>query len=174
MAIRVFDFFSLNNNPTFSLLKPFVMRNAALLLFFVAFGYAARSQKFSLLPQVGFENSTTKINYNDLRSFSPLGVRFAPQASLRLNYSSKQGHGFFIGAATSRSIVAFSFADPETGRTNFTATPGNLQLRLEGGYQFNTKPISLGKSNSSSANNTEKKSCRSSSPCCSRNSNKTN
>ena len=32
-----------------------------------------------------------------------MGVKFTPQASLRLNYSSKQGHGFFLGAATSRS-----------------------------------------------------------------------
>ena len=140
------------------------MRNAALtILCFVALGYAANAQKFSLLPQVGFENSKTKISYNDLQSFSPLGTKFSPQASLRLNYSSKQGHGFFLGAASSRSIVSFSFTDPETGMNNFTATTGNMQLRLEGGYQFNTKPISLNKSKQSSANNTKKKNCSSSS-----------
>jgi hypothetical protein len=150
------------------------MRNAALILLFVAFGYAAKCQRFTLLPQVGFENSETKISYNDLRSFSPLGVKFSPQASLRLNYSSKQGHGFFIGAVTSRSIVSFSFTDPETGRNNFTATAGNMQLRLEGGYQFNSKPITLGKSRQSPVNNTEKKDCGShSSHCCSRSVNKT-
>jgi hypothetical protein len=150
------------------------MRNAALLLlFFVALGYAAKSQRFSLLPQVGFENSKTKISYNDLGSFSPTGVKFSPQASLRLNYSSKQGHGFFLGVASSRSIVSFSFTDPETARNNFMATTGNMQLRLEGGYQFNTKPISLGTSKQSSANSTEKRNCSSnSSHCCSRNSNK--
>jgi len=150
------------------------MRNAALLLlFFVAFGYAAKSQRFSLLPQVGFENSKTKISYNDLGSFSPTGVKFSPQASLRLNYSSKQGHGFFLGVASSRSIVSFSFTDPETARNNFMATTGNMQLRLEGGYQFNTKPISLSTSKQSSANSTEKRNCSSaSSHCCSRNSNK--
>jgi hypothetical protein len=153
------------------------MRNAALLLlFFVVFGYAARSQRFSLLPQVGFENSKTKISYNDLGSFSPMGVKFTPQASLRLNYSSKQGQGFFLGVASSRSIVSFNFTDPETARNNFTTTTGNMQLRLEGGYQFNTKPISLGRSTQSSAintNNTERKNCCSgSSHCCSRNSNK--
>jgi hypothetical protein len=151
------------------------MRTAALtLLVFVAFGYAAKSQKFSLVPQVGFENSKTKISYNDLGSFSPIGVKFSPQASLRLNYSSKQGHGFFIGAATSRSVVSFSFTDPETGMNNFKATAGNMQLRMEGGYQFNTKPISLNSSKKSSASSTEKKNCSSrSSHCCSRSSNKT-
>jgi hypothetical protein len=126
------------------------------------------------LPQVGFENSKTKISFNDLGSFSPTGVKFSPQASLRLNYSSKQGHGFFLGVATSRSVVSFSFTDPETGMNNFTATAGNMQLRMEGGYQFNTKRISLKSSKQPSANNSTKtKSCwASSSHCCSRNSNK--
>ncbi len=146
------------------------MRNAALILFFVALGYVANSQRFSLLPQVGFENSKTKISYNDLASFSPVGVKFTPQASLRLNYSSKQGHGFFLGAATSRSVVSFNFTDPETLRNNFSATAGSLQLRLEGGYQFSSKPISLNKSKGASAGNEEKKDCRFSSRCCSRNS----
>jgi hypothetical protein len=120
------------------------MRNAALtLLCFVAIGYAANAQKFSLLPQVGFENSETKISYNNLQSFSPLGIKFSPQASLRLNYSSKQGHGFFLGVASSRSLVSFNFTDPETGMNNFTATTGNMQWRMEGGYQFSSKPLSL-------------------------------
>ncbi len=149
------------------------MRNAALLLCFVAFGYAARSQKFSLLPQVGFENSKTKISYNDGKSFSPLGVRFSPQASLRLTYSSKKGHGFFVGAATSRTIVSFNFADPETGQNSYTATTGNMQVRLEGGYRFNTKPLALGKSKQTTANNLSKKNCSRSSHCCARNASRT-
>jgi hypothetical protein len=129
------------------------MRTAAFTLFcFVAFGYAANSQRFSLLPQVGFENSKTAISYNDLKSFSPMGVKFSPQASLRLNYTSKQGHGFFVGVASSRSIVSFSFSDPENGMNNFAATADNLQLRLEGGYQFNSKPIALNKSKQSATN----------------------
>lgn len=142
------------------------MRTATLtMLCIVAFAYAANAQKFTLLPQVGFENSKTRISYNDFRSFSPAGIKFSPQAGLRLNYASKQGHGFFVGVASSRSIVSFSFTDPEAGMNNYTATSGNMQLRLEGGYQFNSKPISLGKSNQStakkgsSANETKKGGC---------------
>jgi hypothetical protein len=141
------------------------MRNAALtLLCFAVFGYAANAQRFSLLPQAGFENSTTKISYNDLRSFSPLGLRFTPQASLRLNYSSKQGHGFFLGVGSSRSLVSFSFTDLENGMNNFTAVTGDMQLQLEGGYLFNSKPISLGGSKQAAAKkqsvtNPVKKSC---------------
>ena len=148
------------------------MRNAAFLFLLVAFGYAAKAQRFTLLPQVGFENSKTKISYNNQDAFSPLGVKFSPQASLRLNYSSKKGHGFFIGAATSRSIVSFGFADPETANTNYTATTGNMQVHLEGGYQFSSKAIPLGKPKASSTNTTEKKSCGYHSHCCSRGSNK--
>jgi hypothetical protein len=124
------------------------MRTAALVLFtFVAFCLTADAQRFSLLPQVGFENSKATISYNGLRSFAPQGVKFSPQGSLRLNYTSKQGHGFFAGVASSRSIVSFSFTDPEKGMTDFIATTGNMQLRLEGGYQFNTKPLLLKGSN---------------------------
>jgi hypothetical protein len=128
------------------------MRIAALtLVFFVASVVATKAQRFSLLPQVGFENSKTTISYNDLRSVAPLGVKFTPQGSLRLNYASKQGHGFFIGAATSRHTISYNFTDLETGMTDFSATTGNMQVRLEGGYQFNSKAISLSKSAKSSA-----------------------
>lgn len=134
------------------------MRTAALtLLCFVAFGYAMNAQRCSLLPQVGFENTKTKISYNELRSFS--GVKFTPQASLRLNYASKQGHGFFLGAATSRSSILYSFADPENGMSNFKTTAANMQLQFEGGYQFNSKPISLSGSKQSSSKTKAKSSC---------------
>lgn len=122
------------------------MRTVALTIAsFVAFSCAANAQKFTLLPQVGFENSKTVISYNDVNCFSPLGVKFSPQASIRLNYSSKQGHGFFVGAATSRSITSFTVSDLENGMNNYAATTGNMQVRLEGGYQFNTKPIYFSK-----------------------------
>ncbi len=145
------------------------MRNAALTLCVVALSYAAAAQKFSLLPQVGFENSKTKISFNDLASFAPLGVKFSPQASLRLNYSSKQGHGFFLGVATSRSVVSFSFTDPETGMNNFIATTGNMQLRMEGGYQFNTKPISLNGAKQPAGKKQLSNNGKRNSSCCSRN-----
>jgi hypothetical protein len=128
------------------------MRIAALtFVLFVASVIATNAQRFSLLPQVGFENSKTTISYNDLRSGAPLGVKFTPQGSLRLNYASKQGHGFFVGAATSRHTISYNFTDLETGMTNFSATAGNMQVRLEGGYQFNSKAISLNKSGKSSS-----------------------
>jgi hypothetical protein len=141
------------------------MRTAAfILVFFVAFCYAANAQKFSLLPHAGFENSKTKIQYNDLPSFAPAGVVTSAQFGLQLNYKIKSGHGIFLGAASSRSIVPFSFSDPETGMTNYTTTNGDMQLRFETGYQYNSKPLFFKKSGKGSANvtqnkTTERKSC---------------
>ncbi len=146
--------------------KLFVMRNAVLtLVFFVATAMAAKAQRFTLLPQVGFENSKTSISYNK-ESFSPIGCKFSPNASLRLDYATKKGHGLFLGMTTSRSAVEYKFSDPETGMTSYTATAADMQLRFEGGYQFSSKPIYFNKSkasstktNSTSKTSTAKKSC---------------
>jgi hypothetical protein len=141
------------------------MRTAALtLISFVAFGFAAGAQKFSLLPQVGFENSKTKIRYNDLPSFSPAGINFSPQVGLLFTYTSKPGHGLFLGAASSRSIVPFSFTDPENGMNNYKTTTGDMQLRFETGYQFNSKPLYFKKQGTNAVKPgenkiSEKKSC---------------
>src|SRR6185436_109275 len=142
------------------------MRTAALIpVIFVACCYAATAQKFSLLPQVGFENSKTKIRYNDLSSFAPAGVVTSPQVGLQLNYKIKSGHGVFLGAATSRSIVPYTFSDPETGMTNYTTATGDMQLRFETGYQFTSKPLYFKKSGKATTTNakqtgaTAKKNC---------------
>ena len=145
------------------------MRTAALtLVSLVAFGYATKAQKFSLLPQVGFENSKATIRYNDLSSFSPAGVSFSPQVGLKFTYTSKPGHGVFLGAASSRSIVPFSFTDPENGMNNYKTTTGDMQLRFETGYQFNSKPLYFKKTGTNTVKQAEnkiaeKKSCSSSS-----------
>jgi len=123
------------------------MRTAMITGLIAVFGYAASAQ-FSLLPQVGFENSRTNISYNNLSDFSPLGVKFSPQASLRLDYKFKKGHGPFLGISSSRSLVSFSFSDPDNGMNIFNATTGDMQLRLEGGYQYSSKPIYFNKNKS--------------------------
>ena len=134
------------------------MRTAALtLLSFVAFGYASKAQKFSLLPQVGFENSKTTINYNNSSPFAPAGVGFSPQVSLQFAYKSKPGHGVFLGASSSRSSVPFSFTNPETGMNSYKTLTGTMQVRLEGGYQFSSKPIFFKKQTNTTTKQNENK-----------------
>lgn len=121
------------------------MRPAALTLLFVAFTLAASTQ-FTILPQLGIENSRTRLSYNDLQSFLPMGNQISPKLSLRVDYKFKQLHGPFIGISTSQSSVYYTFRDPESGRNVYDAMRGNLQLQFEGGYQLSTKRIFLGKS----------------------------
>jgi hypothetical protein len=115
-------------------MRPLLLTCAA-----VAFGCAASAQ-FSVLPQLGFENSRTSIALNEQSLSSPLGGKVSPQAAIRLQYAFKKNHGPFIGAATSRSVIAYNFPKPEPG-VAYTASRGGTQLRLEGGYQVSTKPI---------------------------------
>lgn len=126
------------------------MRSIALtgILFIAAIATNAQ-QRLSLTPQVGFENSKTSINYNDLGSFAPLNGEFNPQISLRLDYKFKQGFGPYIGASTSRSVVLYNFSDIENGMSLYNATKANMQLRLEAGYQFTTNQLFFNKARSS-------------------------
>lgn len=123
------------------------MRTALLSGLFVAIGFAATAQ-LTLLPQVGFENSKTNISFNDLSSFSPLGVKFSPQVSLRMDYRFKQGHGPWLGVSTSRSTVSYSFSNPESAMNIYSATAGDMQVRIEGGYMYSFKPVYFNRGNS--------------------------
>jgi hypothetical protein len=125
------------------------MRSVALSGLFIVSAFAMNAQKLSLTPQVGFENSRTSVNYNNLGSFAPLGGEFNPQVSLRLDYKFKQGFGPYIGASTSRSGVLYSFNDIENGMNAYAATTANMQLRMEAGYQYTTKPIFYNKTEQS-------------------------
>ena len=104
--------------------------------------------QFAIQPQVGLENSRTTIKSNEFACFSPMGMQIAPRLALHMDYKFKSGHGVFFGVATSNQAVEFKFTDPQTARTTYKATEKGLQLHLEGGYQYSTKPIALGKTRS--------------------------
>src|SRR5712671_5827204 len=124
------------------------MRQAALVLVFAAFAFAANSQ-LTILPQAGLENSTTKISYNNLPWFSPV-MQAQPQLSLRADYKFKNGFRPFAGLSTSRSLVSYNFNDPETGMTAYRASLGKILLQLQAGLLYNTKPILFNKQGSGS------------------------
>ena len=119
----------------------------------IMFGCVVQAQ-LSIVPQLGIENSRTTVSYNKSSSFSPLGTKVSPHASVRLDYKFKKGHGPFAGLATTRSAVNYSFSNPETGNTMYTASRDNTTLRIEGGYQFSTKPIYFNKSASKNRSKT--------------------
>jgi hypothetical protein len=67
------------------------------------------------------------------------------KANLRMDYRFKKGHGPYVGIGTAPGAMAFSFSDVENAATNFNASSNALQLRLEAGYQYSSKPINLTK-----------------------------
>jgi len=148
------------------------MRQTALLFVIAVFGYAASAQ-FTLRPQLGIEDPMTKISYNDLSSFTPV-TQFQPQVGLHADYKFKSGFGPFVGLSTSRSSVNYTFNDPETGMTAYNATMGKMQLALQAGLQYSTRPFSLSRQSATSKCNVENKptmktgSCQSSHSCCSK------
>jgi hypothetical protein len=135
-----------NNDVTYKTPKKLkAMRKAALAgLVFVACGFATSAQ-LSITPKVGFEQSFTSVQYNNMAAFSPMNPAFSPQAAVRMDYLFKKIHGPFVEIATNRSLVTYQFTNPETGNQQFTASQGNWQLRYEAGYQVSSKSFQMGK-----------------------------
>jgi len=145
------------------------MRQTALLFVIAVVGTAANAQ-FTLRPQIGIENPVTKISYNDLASFAPI-TQFQPQIGLHADYKFKSGFGPFIGLSSSRTAVNYNFNDPATGMTAYTATMSKMQLALQAGLQYSSKPVFLNlhaiKGNCGSENRSGMRAgcCHSSSSC---------
>ncbi len=117
------------------------MRHSVLAILCLAFITQTAQSQLTLTPRIGVENSTTLVSVNESKFFAPIPSQFSPQAGIRLDYRFKKGHGVFGGFSTSKTNTAFNFSNPETSLTNYFASRSAAQIRLEGGYQFNTKPI---------------------------------
>ncbi len=124
------------------------MRCPVLIAVFAGITLTANSQ-LTILPQAGFENSNTKISYNNLPYFSPL-AQLQPKFSLRADYKFKNGLAPFAGISTSRPSVSYSFTDPEKGMAEYNASMGNVQAQLQAGLQYTSKPIFFKKQTSTS------------------------
>ncbi|MEJ7766383.1 MAG: hypothetical protein WKF89_01130 [Chitinophagaceae bacterium] len=107
---------------------------------------AASAQQFTILPRVGFELSRTTVRYNNHPAFTPIAKQASPHLGLRMAYTASNGHGMFAGLATNRSGITYSFSNLATGMNDYKVSTGKLRTHFEGGYQFRTEPISLGKS----------------------------
>ena len=121
-------------------MKPTAITGVLVLLIAIS----AKAQ-LSFLPQLGFERSKTFVDYNNVPSFSPMGSQGNFKANLRMDYRFKKGHGPYIGVGTVPGTVAFSFTDVANAANNFKAAQNSLQWKLEGGYQYSSKPITLKK-----------------------------
>lgn len=120
-------------------MKPLLLLGCALLS-----ATALRAQ-FSLLPYAGFERSRTTLHYSDLSSASVNGNL---KAGLKMDYRLKGGHGPFINLTTSPAPVSFAFDNAGSLLNSFQQS--GLRFRLEGGYQYSSRPIQLGKKSAAS------------------------
>lgn len=125
------------------------------LLFFLTATFT--NAQLSLLPQIGFEQSRTTLNYGD--AFSTSGVTGNFKAGLKMDYRFKGGHSPFINLGTSPAPTHFVFSDAGSLIKNYQATKNNLQFRLEAGYQYSSKPIQLKKNSPVSKTKSAKKEC---------------
>jgi hypothetical protein len=151
-------------------MKPLLLLGCALLA-----ATAAHTQ-FSLLPYAGFEQSRNTLGYGNTLSAS--GINGNVKAGLKMLMQHKGGHTPFINLTTNPAPVRFAFDNAGSLINSFRQS--GLQFRLEGGYQYNSKPIFFGKKSMASqrstsftptANSFERKSCGSMtyrSHCCAR------
>lgn len=111
----------------------------ALLLLLTA---SARAQ-LTLLPQIGIEMGHTCIQYNGLQRFSPAAVA-SLKAGIRLDYRLRGGHGPYLALGTTPAPVTVSFDHPSNALAEMRAHKNPLQWKVEGGYQYTSRPIQLG------------------------------
>ena len=139
------------------------MKPAAFTGVLVLFATISAKTQLSFLPQLGIDRTKTSVSNNNAPSFSPMGTQGNFKANLRADYRFKKRHGPYAGIGTAPGAVAFNFTDASNVSNGFTATQNALQLKLEGGYQYTSRPINFKKSKQSSAktsSNTEvKRSC---------------
>ncbi len=128
-------------------MKPTLLIGCALL------GGTAAHAQVSLLPYAGFEQSHNSLRYGSGYSASDINGNL--KAGLRADYRLKGGHSPFINLTTSPAPVSYRFDKAGSLLDAAGAVQGNLQLRFEAGYLYNSKPIALGKKRAVSPQNQE-------------------
>jgi hypothetical protein len=99
------------------------------------------AQELVLTPQVGVQSSNTKVGYNNSPYFLPSRAATG-LAGFRLTYQSKKGHGPYIGFGLATTTTTYKLADPVNKYSSYQGAMTDI-FRIEGGYQWNTKPIYL-------------------------------
>jgi len=119
------------------------MRPTTITIFFFVVFFTTTNAQLTILPQIGLENTSAKLHFNGGPAILPAGSQTSPAAGMRLEYQFKGFHGPYLGFFTSRSTVDYSFTEPENGMNIYQAKAGDMQLRLEAGYQVSTRAIYL-------------------------------
>ncbi len=122
------------------------MKSTLLTFFLFLLAGTVLHAQLSFLPQVGFEQSRTALNYGNGMSAMDISGNF--KAGLKMDYRFKGGHSPFVNFTTSPSAARFAFNNAGSLESNMPVMKNNLQFRLEAGYQYSSLPIPLGKKSS--------------------------
>lgn len=127
---------------TFLFMKSWLLSCAALA------AASTLNAQLSFLPQAGFEQSRTGLNYGN--GLSACSGNAAFKAALKTDYRFKGGHSPFINIATTPAPVRFAFNNLGALESGSPSATNGLRLRLEAGYQWSSLPIRLGKKGTAS------------------------
>lgn len=99
----------------------------------------ASYSQLGITPHIGFENARTRIKVNDGSFFKPIVRQSTPQLGIKFDYQFKKGNSVFAGISTSNNVVSLNFDNSKEGINKYSSSRRGTKLRLEGGYQFNSK-----------------------------------
>jgi hypothetical protein len=117
---------------------------------FLLLAGATLHAQFSITPYAGLEQATNTLRYG--KGLTASDVNGNLKTGLRMDYRLRTGHTPFVNVTTSPSPVNFSFTNSGELLRQANAVRSNLQLRLEAGYQYSSKPIQLGKKEPAASN----------------------
>ena len=100
----------------------------------------SNAQRLTITPQAGIQTASTRVLYNN----SPYAAPYRSSAAyvgVRLAYQSKHGHGPYLNLALGTSTNTYRLSEHNSiFNTSFKQAMTDV-IRIEGGYQWNSKPL---------------------------------
>lgn len=115
------------------------MKKICFLLTISFIGITAFCQKLTLVPQIGVQSIKTKLEYSDIPNLDHKIFNGAAYLGVRFVYESKKGHGPYIGIGTGGAGSGYEISERSLSSFGYSKTSSPLKLEL--GYQWNTKPV---------------------------------
>lgn len=98
------------------------------------------SQRLTLTPQAGIQTAPTRVLLNNSPYAAPYRTSTA-YVGVRLAYQSKQGHGPYLNLALGTSGNTYQLSEHGMLFPNAFKQAMTDVFRVEGGYQWNSKPL---------------------------------
>jgi hypothetical protein len=124
-------------------LKPSVMskiQHLPVIVIILSFPATTIAQQLTVTPQVGIQSSNTKIGFNNSPYTAPYRTE-VPYLGARFVYESKRGHGPYLNFSMGTNTNTYQVSSPSSPYLGSFSLARTDLFRIEGGYQWNTKPL---------------------------------